>query len=123
MAKPGKTGLIRLIDAFGYTIKGVRQAWKSEAAFRQESVLCLMLLPAAFWLGSTALETALLIAALFFVLLVELLNSAIEALTDRFGDEFHHLAGAAKDMGSAAVFFSLLITLLVWGGVAWQRFS
>lgn len=96
-------------------------AWKGEAAFRQEALLTALLLPAALWLGETALQRALLIAALLLVLIVELLNSAIEALADRFGPERHPLLGNAKDMGSAAVMLALLLAGVVWLGVAWGR--
>ena len=83
----------------------------------------MLLVPAAIWLGQTMVETVLLIAACLLVLIVELLNSAIEAAIDRVGKEQHELSGRAKDMGSAAVFVSLLIVVLVWAAVAWQRFG
>jgi diacylglycerol kinase (ATP) len=99
------------------------QAWKHEAAFRQELILAALMTPAAIWLGETIVEQAMLIGVLLLVLIVELFNSAIEAAIDRHGDEHHVLSGRAKDMGSAAVFVSLVIVLLAWGAVAWQRFS
>lgn len=83
----------------------------------------MVLTPVAFWLGQTIVERASLIAVLLLALIVELLNSAIEAAIDRHGDEHHVLSGRAKDMGSAAVFTALLVVVLVWGAVAWQRFA
>lgn len=122
MAKPGKTGLTRIIHAFGYSMKGMAAALRYESAFRQEVVLFLVLLPLAFWLGQSALQYILLISSLLLVLIVELLNSAIEAVVDRIGDEHNELAGRAKDMGSAAVFISLANVALIWAAVAWLRF-
>ncbi len=119
MAKPGKTGLRRVIDATGYSIKGIAAAWRYESAFRQELFLCVVMLPFALWLGEGGVEKALLIGSLLLVLIVELLNSAIEAVVDRFGDEWHTLAERAKDMGSAAVFFALADVVVVWGLVLW----
>jgi diacylglycerol kinase (ATP) len=123
VAKPGNTGIRRLLRATRYSAQGFAQAWQHEAAFRQELVLAIVLTPAAIWLGETVVEQALLIGVLLLVLVVELFNSAIEAAIDRHGDEHHELSGRAKDMGSAAVFVSLVIVLLVWGAVAWERFG
>jgi diacylglycerol kinase (ATP) len=120
--KPSATGLRRIMNATRYSIKGLAAAWRGEAAFRQESIGFLALLPVAFWLGETPVQQALLISCLAIVLIVELVNSAIEAAVDRIGDEHHPLAGQAKDMGSAAVFISLLAAGLVWGAIACQRF-
>jgi len=106
-----------------YSAQGFSHAIKHEAAFRQELALTIILLPAALWLGQSIVERALLIAVLFMVLMVELLNSAIEAAIDRHGEEQHELSGRAKDLGSAAVFVSLVIVVLVWVAVAWQRFA
>ena len=122
MAKPGNTGIRRILRATRYSAQGFAQAWTHEAAFRQELVLAIVLTPAAIWLGETIVKQALLIGVLLLVLIVELFNSAIEAAIDRHGDEHHELSGRAKDMGSAAVFVSLVIVLLVWGAVAWERF-
>jgi diacylglycerol kinase (ATP) len=105
-----------------YSALGLSAAWKNEAAFRQELLLVMVLLPVAVWLGQTGLERAVLIGCLFIVLIVELLNSAIEAAVDRHGHELHELSGRAKDMGSAAVFMSLLLLAIVWGLIAAQRF-
>lgn len=122
MAKPGYTGLTRIIKATGYSWQGLRAAWQNESAFRQEVTLCLIMLPLAFVVGQTMMETALLIALLGVVLITELLNSAVEAVVDRVGDEHHDLAGRAKDMGSAAVFISLVLTAIVWGMMALKNF-
>ncbi len=105
-----------------YSAQGLSSAWKYEAAFRQELLLVVILLPVAVWLGQTALERAVLIGCLLLVLVVELLNSAIEAAIDRHGDELHELSGRAKDIGSAAVCISLLNVAVVWGLIAAERF-
>lgn len=122
MGKPGNTGVRRIARATFYSIQGFAHAWRHEAAFRQEIALTVVLVPAAFWLGRSAIETSLLIASCLLVLVVELLNSAIEAVVDRFGDEIHVYSGRAKDLGSAAVFLSLVFLGVVWIGVAWSRF-
>ena len=121
--KPGKKGLRRLLDATGYSMKGIGAIWRNEAAFRQEVVLVLVLLPLSFFLAADALQWLLLVAPLVLVLVVELLNSAIETVVDRIGPESHELSGRAKDMGSAAVFFCLVLIALSWGGIAWQNFG
>ncbi|HNP35454.1 MAG TPA: diacylglycerol kinase [Woeseiaceae bacterium] len=122
MAKPGNTGLRRILHAATYSVQGFAHAWRFEAAFRQELTLSLVLVPVAFWLGRSAIEVLLLIVSCLLVLVVELLNSAIETTVDRIGAEANELSGRAKDIGSAAVFVSLVIVLIVWGTVAWQRF-
>ena len=122
MAKAGHSGLGRILRATKFSSQGLAAAWKNEAAFRQELLLVIVLLPAAVWLGQAALERAVLIGCLFVVLIVELINSAIEAAIDRHGDELHELSGRAKDMGSAAVFVSLLLVAVVWGLIAAERF-
>jgi diacylglycerol kinase (ATP) len=116
-------GLRRLLLAAGYSIKGLRSAWCQEAAFRQELILTLVLLPIALWLDFSIVERLLLIAVLILVLVVELLNSAIEAAIDRIGPERHELSGRAKDLGSAAVFLSLLLTATVWVSLLWSRLA
>ncbi|MCF6254139.1 MAG: diacylglycerol kinase [Thiomicrorhabdus sp.] len=121
--KSPHTGLKRVWFAMGYSWKGMQASWQHEAAFRQELVLCVLLLPVAFWLGQTVLEVVALIAVLFLVLIVELLNSAIESVVDRIGDEYHELSGRAKDQGSAAVLLALFMAILVWGGVIYQRWA
>jgi len=116
------TGLRRLVNATGYSLAGLRAAWRYEAAFRQETMLLVVLLPAAFWLGRGPLDYALLIGSCLVVLVTELLNSAVEALTDRVSEDHHELSGRAKDLGSAAVFVSLVLVGVVWAGVAAARF-
>jgi len=119
--KPGARGLKRIVDATGYTVKGLSAAWRGESAFRQETMLAVLLAPAAFWLGRSLLETALLLLTLAFVLITELLNSAIEAVVDLTSPQFDELAGRAKDMGSAAVFLSLGTVVVVWSLIAVDR--
>ena len=121
--KPGKTGIARLIDATGYSIKGLKAAFVNEAAFRQELFLTILLTPVVFWLGQNKLEYAMLLGSLLLILIVEILNSALEAVVDRIGDEFHELAGRAKDMGSAAVMLALVNGFVIWGLIAYDRFS
>jgi diacylglycerol kinase (ATP) len=122
MGKPGNTGIRRIIRATGFSVQGFGHAWRHEAAFRQELTLAVVLLPVAIWLGQSLMEKLLLILSLMLVLIVELLNSAIEATVDRIGSDHHELAGRAKDMGSAAVFISLVVVLAVWMTVGYQRF-
>ena len=110
----GKTGLRRLINAFGYSINGLRAAYRLEDAFRQEIALAAVLIPAALLLPVAATGRALLLASVFLVLIVELLNSAIEAAVDRISLDNHELAKVAKDIGSAAVMLSLVSMTLVW---------
>lgn len=121
--KPGRTGLTRIFHAAGYSLNGLRFAWKHEAAFRQEVALCTVLIPIGFWLGDSAVEIALLVGSGLFVLIIELLNTAVEAAVDRVGDEYHRLAGSAKDLGSAAVALSLLLTALIWGLILFERLA
>lgn len=117
----GKTGLRRVWNAFNYSLDGLRAAYLCEDAFRQEVWLALLLIPLAIWLPVGWLATGLLIASVLVVLVVELLNSAIEAVVDRVGLENHRLAKRAKDIGSAAVLVSLLQVLVVWGGVLLEK--
>lgn len=119
--KPGRRGIDRIIHAAGYSYKGIRACWHHEAAFRQEVLLCLPLLPLSFLVTDNLAETALLITTLFLVLIMELANSAIEAVVDRIGHEYHDLSGRAKDIGSAAVFLSLLLVVTVWGLVIFRN--
>lgn len=107
--------------AAGYSWKGFKSTWKHEAAFRQEVILFGLLTPFAFWVGETTSERVILIGVLLIVLVVELLNSAIETVVDRVGSEYHRLSGRAKDQGSAAVFLSFFIAILVWGGFIFSR--
>lgn len=117
MGKTGITGIRRIINATGYSWKGICSAYKHEAAFRQELWLAVILIPAGILLGETLLDKAILVSSLLLVLVVELLNSAIESVVDRVSDEHHELAGRAKDMGSAAVLFALVIAAIVWAAV------
>jgi diacylglycerol kinase (ATP) len=123
MPKPGNTGIRRIVDAAFYSFAGLRSAWRTEAAFRQECVLALVLVPFGWWLGRNAVERALLIGCCLIVLIVELLNTAVEYVVDRIGTDHHELSGRAKDLGSAAVFVSLTLVILVFGLVAWERFG
>ena len=111
----GKTGLRRVWNALFYSLEGFRAAWKHEDAFRQEVLLAIVLVPLAVLLGDGALERALMIGVVLLVLIVELVNSAIEATVDRISLENHQLAKRAKDIGSAAVLIALLNVLVVWG--------
>lgn len=108
-------GLLRAWRALGYSLKGLRSCFGHESAFRQEVAIALVVLPLGLWLGEGGVEKALLVGSWLLVLIVELLNSAIEATVDRFGPERNELAGRAKDIGSAAVFIAILQALLVWG--------
>ncbi len=101
---------------------GLTAAWKNEAAFRQEVVLAIMLLPVAFWLGENALQTGLLVLSVFVVLITELLNTGVEMAIDRISDERHELSKLAKDIGSAAVFISLVALIIIWGLIIYERF-
>ena len=114
MADQGTTGFRRIYNASCYSYAGLKAAYKNEAAFRQELALVLILTPLAFWLGEGAIEKALMISSLLLVLIVKLINSAIESAIDRIGSETHELSGRAKDIGSAAVFLSLINAALIW---------
>ncbi len=121
MAYSGNTGITRIVKAAGYSWKGLVSAFSNEAAFRQELALAVLLVPLAIWLAMDFIQLALMIFSVLLVLIVEVLNSAIEAVVDRFGGELHELSGRAKDMGSAAVMLSLLNLCVVWGLVLWQN--
>lgn len=114
MQSENNVGVRRLINALRWTIKGFRSTFKNEEAFRQEVLLTLVLTPLGLWLGDNGIERALLIGPLLIVLIVELLNSAIESVVDRISTEQHKLSGRAKDQGSAAVFISLLLVVVCW---------
>jgi diacylglycerol kinase (ATP) len=114
MAKPGKTGFSRLLDAFGYSWLGYKAGFKNEAAFREELFLGAILLPTAIIFAESSVELALLLGSLFLVLIVELLNSGIEAVVDRISDEDHELSGRAKDLGAAAVMTALINVIVIW---------
>src|SRR5210317_1690045 len=111
MGKPGLTGLARILKASVYSWQGLRAAWRHEAAFRQEALLALLLIPLGLYLGEGGVEKALLVSSVLLLPLVELLNSGLEAIVDRCGEEHHELAGRAKDMGSAAV--AVAIALII----------
>ena len=114
MAYSGNRGIRRMIKATGYSWQGLRAAWRNEAAFREELLLALVLVPLGLWLGDGGVEKALLVGSVILLLVVELLNSAVEAVVDRFGDELHELSGRAKDMASAAVALAILLLAGVW---------
>ena len=121
--KPGKTGPSRVIDATGYSIKGIRACWQNEAAFRQEVALLIILLPLSFFVANSIEQWLLLVTPLLVLLTVELLNSAIENVVDRIGHELHELSGQAKDKGSAAVLMCLLLTGTSWIAIGWKNFA
>lgn len=114
-----KAGLGRIWRAFLYSLEGLKAAWTHEHAFRQELALAIVLVPVAVWVDVPPLERALLFCAMLLVLIVELLNSSIEAVVDRFGPEIHELAKRAKDIGSAAVFLADIVFLILWGTILW----
>jgi diacylglycerol kinase (ATP) len=120
--KPGRKGISRIVAATGYSWAGFQQAWQHEAAFREEICLLVLMTPAAFWLGQTTIETAILLMSCLVVLITELLNSAVEAVVDLASPEIHSLAARAKDIGSAAVFVALMQVLVVWGLIGYARF-
>ena len=113
-----RRGLNRVWHATGYSLAGLRAGW-NETAFRQEALASILLIPAAFWLGQSWMETVLLAGSVILVLIVELLNTGIEAAIDRIGPEWHALSKRAKDMGSAAVLLSLLNAVVVWACILW----
>lgn len=120
--KPGRTGISRVLHAFVYSMQGFRAVYKHEAAFRQELFLAVLLIPVAFWLTIDPVHLMAMLGSLILVLIVEILNSAIEAVVDRTGEEPHKLSGRAKDMGSAAVFLALMNVIVMWGLVLYQLF-
>jgi diacylglycerol kinase (ATP) len=117
-----RRGLNRLIHASSYSLAGLRQAWH-EPAFRQEALLACVLLPLGWWLGDSWVERVLLIGSVLLVLIVELLNTAVESAIDRIGPEWHELSGRSKDMGSAAVLLALLLCALTWLSALWSRLA
>ncbi len=121
--KPDHRGVIHVLKALQYSLQGLRAAFRYEEAFRLELLACLIMLPAGIWLGRSALEYALLFGSLLLVLIVELVNSAIEAVVDRIGVEHHQLSGRAKDIGSAAVLLSLFYVAVVWGALLIGRLA
>lgn len=119
----GRTGIDRIVRATGYSVSGLVTAYRGESAFRQEFWLAVVMLPAAFWLGRTWVEVALLAGSVLLVLIVELLNSGIETAIDRVSFEIHDLSKRAKDLASAAVLLALLACAGIWLGALWQRFG
>jgi len=115
MQSENNVGIRRLINALRWTLRGFRSTFKHEAAFRQEVLLFLIMAPLGLWLGDNGIERALLVGPLLIVLIVELINSAIESVVDRISTDRHKLSGRAKDQGSAAVFASLALVALCWG--------
>lgn len=115
-----RTGLRRLWHATGYSLQGLRAGW-GEVAFRQEAIAAFVLLPLAFWLGRGWVQVALLAGSVLLVMIVELLNTAVETVVDRIGPEWHDLSKRAKDMGSAAVLLSLVLALGIWTAALAQR--
>ena len=118
----GRTGLDRVIRATGYSMAGLSTAYRGESAFRQEFWLAVVMLPLAFWVGHSWVEVALLVGSVMLVLIVELLNSGIEAAIDRVSFEIHDLSKRAKDLASAAVLLSVLLCAGVWLAALWHRF-
>jgi diacylglycerol kinase (ATP) len=114
-------GFRRIVHATGHSVAGLSAAFRHESAFRQECALAVVLLPAALWLGRSWIEVALLAGSVMAVLIVELLNSAVETVVDRISPDLHPLSKRAKDIGSAAVMLSLLTCALLWGALLWQR--
>ena len=112
--KRNGTGLNRLIRAMHCSMLGLKAAYKYEQAFRQELLLCIVMVPLGLWLGNSGLERALLVGSLLLVLIIELLNSSIEAIVDRVGMEHHELSGRAKDIGSAAVYMAIVTVVIIW---------
>lgn len=117
-----RRGISRVWHATGYSMAGLRAGW-TEIAFRQEAIAALVLLPVSFWLGSNWMETAVLAGSVVALMVVELLNTAIETAIDRVGPEWHDLSKRAKDMGSAAVLLSLLFCISVWAAAVYQRLA
>jgi diacylglycerol kinase (ATP) len=115
-------GIRRIINAFRYSFAGYKAAWRNEEAFRQECIVAIFVIPAGLWLGKTGTQRALLIGIYIVIPLVELLNASIEAIVDRMGPEQHLLSGRAKDLGSAAVLLSIVMAIIVWVLIAYERF-
>lgn len=123
MAKPGKSGIRRILDAYKYSKQGLRAGLKHEAALRQELVMAVPLTIIAFFVASSAAELVLLVLMPWLTFCTEVLNSAIEAVVDRIGDEYHELSGRAKDLGSACVLIMLTLTAFVWIVILGSRFG
>ena len=122
MGEAKDTIIVHILNAFIWSMAGIKAAWKNEQAFRWEAAIVLLMMPVGLWIGRTAVEWALLIASAMSILITELLNSAVEAVVDRIGPERHELSKRAKDLGSAAAFISMITAAVVWGLIAYERF-
>ncbi|MFA5904345.1 MAG: diacylglycerol kinase [Desulfobacula sp.] len=122
MEKKTSKGFERIINAFKFTLKGVRSAWANEEAFRQEALVLILVVPAGLLIPETFVQKGLFICVWLLVLVIELLNSAIESVVDRIGYEKHPLSGQAKDMGSAAVFIGICLSVIIWISIICERF-
>jgi diacylglycerol kinase (ATP) len=120
-AQKSRSGLSRILHAGGYSLAGLKAGW-NETAFRQEALLAMVMIPAAFWVGRHWLEVSMLIATVVLVMITELLNTAVEKTIDRIGPEWHALSKLAKDLGSAAVLLTLLLCGGVWLAALYSRF-
>lgn len=118
-----RTGLARLLFTIVNSGKGLAWLLKHEEAFQLEFVLAIILIPGSFFIGATAVEISLMITATLFVLVIETLNTAVEAAIDRISSDYHQLSGLAKDLGSLAVTFSLIIWLVIWAPIVWRFFT
>ncbi len=114
MAFYSEKGLKRFINAFRFSFAGFKATWTHEEAFRQEVIVFILATPTVFWITNSNVERVLLIASIVLVMLIELLNSAIEAVVDRIGSDYHELSGRAKDIGSAAVMLSIMLAVVTW---------
>ena len=123
MIKLGNTGLTRLIEATGHSLRGIKACWQHETAFRLDVLLCLILSVLSFFVAVSTTQWLALIAPLFLLLIVELLNSAVESTVDRIGREHHEMSGRAKDSSSAAVMLCLILISTTWGAIAWTNFT
>jgi len=122
MKKTNESVLRHIGNAFIWSAAGIKSAWQNELAFRVEAMIIIILIPLGIWLGTSAAERALLIASCLLILIIELLNSALESVVDRIGTEHHELSGRAKDMGSAAAFFAMLTAGIIWVLIIYERF-
>ncbi len=120
--KPNGSGIVRILKAARCSVLGFKAAYKHESAFRQELLLCFLLLPLSVFIAQSGLQLALLVGCLVLLLLVEVINSAIEAVVDRIGLEHHELSGRAKDLGSAAVFLALCFCVVIWAGILFDNY-
>jgi len=120
--KPGQKGIVRIISAFKNSIRGIRDAFCFEAAFREETYFAAIAIPLGFYLAHNNIELILLVGSIILLMAVEILNSAIEAVVDRVGAEYHELSGRAKDMASAAVLFAIILVLLVWVSLLYPHY-